>query len=106
MYLGQIVELAPTEQLLAEPQHPYTKVLLDAVPGASSTLAGRPRSPLEAEPPDPHGPPAGCRFHPRCPLGPEVLAERAVCRGEDPAVAAASRRHGAACHFVEPAGPT
>jgi peptide/nickel transport system ATP-binding protein len=99
MYLGQIVERGPTDELVADPQHPYTKVLLDSVPGttARSSAAGRF---VDGEPPDPHHPPEGCRFHPRCPVGPRVRPERTICASEDPCTAAPSRRNDAACHFV------
>ena len=62
MYLGEIVELGPAEELVRAPQHPYTKALLAAVPQpgvAPARLAGEPASPLD--------PPSGCAFHPRCP---------------------------------------
>ncbi len=102
MYLGQIVEVGATERLIANPQHPYTKVLLDSVPG---TFAGPPDAnrPIDGEPPDPHLPPDGCRFHPRCPVGPLVDETRSVCTTHDPCVGAPTRQHRAACHFVRPA---
>ncbi|HET9548159.1 MAG TPA: ABC transporter ATP-binding protein [Desertimonas sp.] len=102
MYLGQIVEVGATERLIANPQHPYTKVLLDSVPG---TFAGPPDAnrPIDGEPPDPHLPPDGCRFHPRCPVGPLVDKTRSVCTTHDPCVGAPTRQHRAACHFVRPA---
>ena len=64
MYLGRIVEIGPTEQVLLTPKHPYTKALLDVVPEAG----GLERPILTGEPPDPTRIPAGCRFHPRCPV--------------------------------------
>ena len=66
MYLGRIVEIAPTEELFRAPQHPYTRMLLDAVPDLAMT--GRPRKMVEGEIPNPISPPSGCAFHPRCPL--------------------------------------
>jgi peptide/nickel transport system ATP-binding protein len=66
MYLGRNVEIAPTEELFRSPQHPYTRMLLDAVPDLAMT--GRPRKMVEGEIPNPISPPAGCTFHPRCPL--------------------------------------
>jgi len=65
MYLGRLVEAAPAAQLFAHPQHPYTRMLLDAIPDLE--LSGRPRRPIAGEVPNPLRPPAGCPFHPRCP---------------------------------------
>ena len=75
MYLGRIMELAPTRELYAGPIHPYTKALLAAVP--SPVPGRRPPAPVVGETPDPASPPTGCVFHPRCPqAGPEcALAE-------------------------------
>jgi peptide/nickel transport system ATP-binding protein len=101
MYLGRIVECGRLEDVLSDPQHPYTRELLAAAPGPD---AGPDLDPLaaavaDAEPPDPHHPPAGCRFHPRCPVGPLVLPDRDRCLDTEPA--AAGHRHRAACHFAE-----
>jgi peptide/nickel transport system ATP-binding protein len=65
MYLGRIVEMAPSAELFAAPRHPYTRLLLDALPDLGMT--GRPRRPIEGEIPNPIAPPLGCAFHPRCP---------------------------------------
>ena len=65
MYLGRIVELAPVARLFAAPRHPYTRMLLDAVPDLGMT--GKPRTPVAGEVPNPLAPPPGCAFHPRCP---------------------------------------
>jgi peptide/nickel transport system ATP-binding protein len=97
MYLGRIVELAPTARLFARPQHPYTRMLLDAVPDLE--LTGRPRSAVGGEVPNPLDPPAGCAFHPRCPFANdrcqrELPLLRPVPDAE-PHVAVA------ACHAVE-----
>ena len=66
LYLGRLVEVAQGKRLFAEPQHPYTRMLLDAVPDLA--LSGRRRRPVEGEIPNPISPPSGCAFHPRCPL--------------------------------------
>ena len=65
MYLGEIVETAPSEELYRNPIHPYTKALLSAIPVADPTVATK-REILGGEPPTPIDPPAGCHFHPRC----------------------------------------
>jgi len=65
MYLGRIVELAPKRRLFEQPKHPYTRMLLDAIPDVS--LSGRERTPVGGEVPNPLNPPTGCAFHPRCP---------------------------------------
>ena len=92
MYLGRLVEIAAAEDLFARPQHPYTRMLLDAVPDLE--MSGRQRTPVAGEVPNPLSPPAGCAFHPRCPHANDR------CKGERPSLiwrgAAAS-----ACHAVE-----
>jgi peptide/nickel transport system ATP-binding protein len=88
MYLGRIVELAPATQLFTRPRHPYTRMLLDAVPDLS--MSGKPRIPVSGEVPNPLSPPPGCAFHPRCPHA----AHR--CRHERPQVIGHI-----ACHAVE-----
>jgi peptide/nickel transport system ATP-binding protein len=92
MYLGRIVELAPTHALFATPQHPYTRMLLDAVPDLDMT--GKSRTAVAGEVPNPLDPPSGCTFHPRCPYA------NARCRGEIPLLKPAQRGL-AACHAVE-----
>ena len=99
MYLGRVVEIGPTEAVVADPQHPYTRVLLAAVPrlGEAAAVPGD----LElGDPPDPHDPPAGCHFHPRCPVGPRLLPERELCVERDPRDGAGERPHRAFCHFA------
>jgi peptide/nickel transport system ATP-binding protein len=97
MYLGRMVEIAPTKALFAGPQHPYTRMLLEAVPDLA--LTGKPRTAVAGEVPNPLDPPAGCAFHPRCPYANER------CRREVPVlkpVRCASGPLGeAACHAVE-----
>ena len=66
LYLGRLVEVAPAADLFKSPQHPYTRMLLDAVPDLGMT--GRQRIPVQGEIPNPINPPTGCTFHPRCPL--------------------------------------
>ncbi|MEV8569530.1 oligopeptide/dipeptide ABC transporter ATP-binding protein [Streptomyces sp. NPDC051322] len=104
MYLGRIVEAGPTEEVLADPRHPYTRDLLAAVPTrspASETGADPVTDAVIAiEPADPHHPPIGCRYHLRCSAGPRIHAGRDVCRTSDPAEDAAARPHRAACHFA------
>jgi peptide/nickel transport system ATP-binding protein len=106
MYLGRIVECGPADEVLADPRHPYTRELVAAAPHAGSVLLGDPevdplvRAVAAVEPPDPHRPPAGCRFHTRCPSGPVVLQDRSICIERDPASGAENRPHSAACHFA------
>jgi peptide/nickel transport system ATP-binding protein len=66
MYLGQIVEEATTEQIFAQPLHPYTRALLSAIPSLDPERRSQPLR-VVADPPSPSAPPSGCRFHPRCP---------------------------------------
>ena len=100
MYLGRIVECGPAERILVDPQHPYTRALLAAVPGSGQSF-GTADAELAAETADPHDPPPGCRYHPRCPIGPYVHPEREVCRTVEPTT---DHRQAAACHFA-PAAP-
>jgi len=65
MYLGRLVEIATARELFARPRHPYTRMLLDAVPDLA--MSGKPRTPVAGEVPNPLAPPLGCTFHPRCP---------------------------------------
>jgi peptide/nickel transport system ATP-binding protein len=92
MYLGRLVELAGKRQLFAQPQHPYTRMLLDAIPKLHDT--GRARTPVQGEVPNPLSPPAGCAFHPRCPHA------NARCKAERPALLELGGIR-VACHAVE-----
>ena len=79
MYLGRLVELADKHTLFGNPQHPYTRMLLDAIPKMHDT--GRARTPVQGEVPNPLNPPTGCTFHPRCPQAADICkAERPVLR--------------------------
>ena len=104
MYLGRIVEHGPAQDVLADPQHPYTKELLAAAPRRGMTSLQQPdpaqQAVADAEPADPHQPPAGCRFHPRCPIGPLVLPGREDCLTIDPTTEADRHRHRTACHHA------
>ena len=93
MYLGRIVEVAPRQTLFNRPRHPYTRMLLDAVP--SLDKRERRETAVRGEVPNPVHPPAGCRFHPRCPLA----SER--CRREEPAQIRTRQGGLVACHAVE-----
>jgi len=94
MYLGRIVELAPRRALFAHPQHPYTEALLSAVPVPDPDPAiRRERIILPGDVPSPINPPAGCRFHTRCPY----VFDR--CRSESPELRELSPGHHVACHL-------
>ena len=85
MYLGRLVEAGPTEAVVAQPQHPYTRSLLNAVPLLGVSIRDVGISTLDAvEPPDPRHPPSGCHLHPRCPVGPMVDPTRQICIEADP----------------------
>jgi oligopeptide/dipeptide ABC transporter ATP-binding protein len=92
MYLGQLMEVAPRDALFSEPRHPYTRMLLDAIPRPQPGLPPRPLAVAASEPGGAGDMPAGCRFHPRCPFA----IER--CRVETPALEAGGTAHAAACH--------
>jgi oligopeptide/dipeptide ABC transporter ATP-binding protein len=101
MYLGRIVEIGPTEEMLANPQHPYTQALLAVAGDSSHTRRDRPTL-LKGEPPDPTRIPTGCRFHPRCPAFADGRAAAAgVAEGcttaSLPLVPATTDQHLAAC---------
>ena len=101
MHLGRIVEVAPTDDLLQRPEHPYTRVLVE-----STLLDGfADGSPTATDPPDPLEPPSGCGFRTQCPVGPLVDPRRERCCVEDPRKAAFDRVHRAACHYASEASP-
>jgi peptide/nickel transport system ATP-binding protein len=92
MYLGRLVERAHKSELFARPRHPYTRMLLDAIPDIH--MSGRARTPVQGEVPNPLNPPTGCAFHPRCPHA------NARCSSERPGLNAFQGIH-VACHAVE-----
>jgi oligopeptide/dipeptide ABC transporter ATP-binding protein len=96
LYLGQIVELGPTRELLRRPAHPYTQALRSAVPDLDAATQPA-RIVVPGIPPDPVNPPSGCPFHPRCPLA----VER--CAAEPPSLRLLAAEHAVACHRAEDA---
>ena len=88
MYLGRLVEIASAKDLFSRPRHPYTRMLIDALPDLD--MSGRSRTPVAGEVPNPLAPPPGCAFHPRCPHANER------CRVERPEFL-----NGVACHAVD-----
>ena len=97
MYLGKIVEIGPVDRVYGDPQHPYTRALLSAIPSMDPRRRTR-QAPLSGDPPNPIRPPSGCRFRTRCPL-----AEK-VCETSTPALEALppDRRRAVACHMHVP----
>ncbi|MDI3475620.1 MAG: hypothetical protein PWQ79_2082 [Thermococcaceae archaeon] len=94
MYLGKLVEVGPADKVFENPLHPYTKFLLSAIPVPDPELARelkKQRMKVEGEPPSPINPPAGCRFHPRCPF------VKDVCRREEPPLVEVEKDHYVAC---------
>lgn len=92
MYLGKIVEQAPTDELFNNPNHPYTQALLSAIP-VPDTRRKRNVLILSGDVPSPSSPPPGCRFHTRCRYAEEI------CRRDEPLLKEISNRHFSACHF-------
>ena len=94
MYLGRVVETAPSERIFENPQHPYTKALLSAIPIPDPTVK-RERILLKGDIPSPKDPPKGCRFHTRCPYA------TARCAEEAPQLREIESGHFAACHLCD-----
>lgn len=94
MYVGKIIEVATTEELFNDVQHPYTEALLSSAP-TPDPRAKRDRKPLMGEVPDPSNPPSGCYFHPRC----RFAQDR--CKTEEPILREIKPNHWASCHFAE-----
>ena len=92
MYLGRLVEVADKALLFSQPQHPYTRMLLDAIPDIH--MSGRARTPVQGEVPNPLNPPSGCAFHPRCPHA------NARCAAERPALLSFKGAQ-VACHAAQ-----
>ena len=92
MYLGRLVEVADKAVLFGRPSHPYTRMLLDAIPDIG--MSGRARTPVQGEVPNPLNPPSGCSFHPRCPHA------NARCKSERPALLTLAGVK-IACHAIE-----
>ncbi len=91
MYLGKIVEVAPAEVLLAKSRHPYSQALIASIPIPDPKMR-KDRKGIEGEIPSPTNPPAGCRFHPRCPYATDV------CKKDEPAMVEIGEGHFVACH--------
>ncbi|GIK41410.1 MAG: ABC transporter ATP-binding protein [Chloroflexota bacterium] len=91
MYVGKIVEMAPTEEIFNAPRHPYTSALLSAVPVADPRIRSQ-MTPLKGEVPSPANPPSGCYFHPRCPYVVDI------CRTQAPPLEEISPQHYVSCH--------
>lgn len=94
MYVGRIVEIAPTEQVYFAPKHPYTEALLASVP-RPDPFQTREQIALQGEVPSPANPPSGCAFHPRCRYA------QAICQEEEPPLSAVTADHWASCHFAQ-----
>ena len=92
MYLGRLAEWSQTRKIFAKPKHPYTRMLLDAIPDL--TMKTRKRTPVAGEVPSPINPPSGCTFHPRCPFATNR------CKLERPKLIETDGTH-VACHGIE-----
>jgi oligopeptide/dipeptide ABC transporter ATP-binding protein len=94
MYLGKIVELAPTQKIFKNPLHPYSQALISSVPIPDPTKR-RKRASLKGEVPSPVNPPSGCRFHPRCPLAMDM------CGRKEPPIMEYEKDHYVACFALK-----
>ncbi len=94
MYLGRLVETAPTRDLFAAPRHPYTRALLSAIPHLDPD-AEKTATKLEGEIPSPINPPPGCKFHTRCPFAQDR------CMAEEPEWREIDDDHFVSCHFAD-----
>ncbi|HEY9287878.1 MAG TPA: oligopeptide/dipeptide ABC transporter ATP-binding protein [Candidatus Dormibacteraeota bacterium] len=94
MYLGKIAEIAPSEQLLTQPKHPYTKALISVIPVPDPTLR-RERTVLKGEIPSPTNPPSGCHFRTRCPMATDYCAQ------VEPPLREVAKNQWSACHYAE-----
>ncbi|CAM4200317.1 ABC transporter ATP-binding protein [Saccharibacillus endophyticus] len=93
MYLGTMMEMAPTDELFSNPLHPYTKALMSAIPVPDPTLK-RERIVLQGDIPSPANPPSGCKFHTRCPMASDI------CKEQVPEYRNVGNEHFVACHFA------
>jgi peptide/nickel transport system ATP-binding protein len=100
MYAGRIVEQAPVDELIARPEHPYTRALLDAIPDPDAANAQHMKAIPDGEPPSLLHPPSGCRFHPRCPYRVDGLSDREI-----PPEFETSAGHHTACWLYRPGAP-
>jgi peptide/nickel transport system ATP-binding protein len=96
MYLGRVVEHGRVDEVLNNAQHPYTQALVGAIP----ELGKRPLAKALGDTPNPRLPPTGCRYHPRCAVGPVVNPQRSICTERDPSFAADGSPAAVACHFA------
>ncbi len=94
MYVGKIVEMADTSELLANPQHPYTEALLSAILPADPDMHSN-RIQMQGEVPSPANPPSGCVFHPRC------MYAKSICKESVPPLVETDAGHFASCHFAK-----
>jgi oligopeptide transport system ATP-binding protein len=99
MYLGRLAELGPATAVYDRPAHPYTRALLSAAPITHPRERGRQRIMLPGDPPSPIDPPAGCRFHTRCPRAEDI------CQVTVPEQTVLTESHEAACHFAGLSSP-